>query len=137
MKTADKSNKGILAITTDQNGNPTRVIFEPVDSTVWIQKSELPALFGVYIQTINACVESIFKEKLFNKDQVSKYDLYVSGNNIKYDMREFRLEVIIALAFRIDSPNAKILREWVVGRCMYPNISNSLPLETDQQVGLN
>lgn len=132
MKTTNQSNKGILKIEADLNDN-LQVVFEPIDSTVWLHKSELPNLFGVYIQTINACVDSIFKEKLFEKDHVSKYDLYVSGNTIKYDMREFRLEVIIAMAFRIDSANAKTLREWFVGRCLYPGIAipPMLPDSTD------
>lgn len=136
MKTSENPNKGILRIEQGENIS-YKVVFEPVDATVWLRKVELPALFGVYLQTINACVESIFKEKLFDKDRVSKYDLYASGNKIKYDMREFRLEVIIAMAFRIDSPNARILREWVIGRCMYSGISDCLPPETGQQAGLN
>lgn len=120
MKTLDT---GKLAIITDKKGNPS-VIFEPVNDTVWIQKSELPALFGVYQQKINACLNSIFKTKAFRPKEVSKYDLVVRGNAIRYDMQSFRLEVIIALAFRLHSPNAEILKQWVISRILKSGLVN-------------
>ncbi|MFR3217634.1 MAG: hypothetical protein ACLTWE_01875 [Dysgonomonas mossii] len=120
MKTSDK---GKLVITTDQNGNP-QVLFEPVDGTVWLSKSELAELFGVYQQKINACLDSIFKTKVFRPEDVSKYDLIVRGNTVRYDMQSFRLEVIITLAFRLHSLNAEILRKWVVSRILEFGLAN-------------
>lgn len=132
MKTIEK---GILKIETNEN-QEAKVLFEPVNGVVWLSKSELPELFGVNLQTIHACVESIFKTKLFKEKEVSQYDLYVSGNRIKYDMREFRFEVIIAMAFRIDSPKAKILREWCIGQCFKPTLFD-FPSDDQQNYSLN
>ena len=132
MKTLDT---GKLGIATDQNGNPY-VIFEPVNGTVWIQKSELPELFGVYQQTINACLDSIFRTKAFCPEEVSKYDLVVRGNTVRHDMQLFRLEVIIALAFRLHSPNAEILRQWVVSRILKSELAN-FSLSDIQNYSLN
>ena len=122
MKTGDNQ-KGTLRIETDGNNpNSGKVVFEPADSTVWLHKSELPALFGVCRQKIEACMDLLLKGNFFNVDEVCRYDLYVSGNRIRYDVQEVRLEVVIALAFRIDSPHAKILREWFTGRSLQPGI---------------
>lgn len=132
MKT---SNKGKLAIATNWNGNPY-VIFEPVNGTIWMHKAELPELFGLYQQTINACLYSIFKTKTFRAEEVCKYDLVVCGSKVRYDMHSFRLEVIIALAFRLHSPNAEIIRKWVISRILKSGLAN-LHLSDIQNYSLN
>lgn len=130
------SQRGSLSIEMDGNNNP-KVRFEPVNGTIWIHKSELPALFGASQQMINACVDSIFKAGLFTREEVSRYDLYVSGKRVKYDLREFRLEVIISLAFRIHSPRAGILRKWVVEQCSGTAQINFQQIDTSQNYSLN
>jgi hypothetical protein len=120
MKT---TNKGKLAITIDGNGNPY-VIFEPVNGTVWLYKSELPSLFCVTIQVIKAGIDSIVKENIIDVEKSSKYELYIGCRRIKYDVREVSLDIIIALAFRIDSPNAKFLREWFIEQLLCPKLIN-------------
>ena len=137
MKTGHNTN-GILRIETDENNpNSGRVVFEPADSTVWLRKPELAALFGVCRQKIEACMDLLLRGNFFNVGEVCRYDLYVSGNRIRYDVREVRLEVVIALAFRIDSPHAKILREWFTGRCLVPGVCNSIPLDMKDGFCLN
>jgi len=136
MKT-EHNTRGILRIETDENNpNSGKVVFEPVDSTVWLRKPELPALFGVYGQKINACLDSLIEGNFFNVDEVCRDELYVSGNRIRHDIREVRLEVVIAMAFRIDSPNAKTLREWFTGRSLQPGIC-IFPPDMEQRVCWN
>ncbi|GHV16151.1 hypothetical protein FACS1894169_09390 [Bacteroidia bacterium] len=132
MKT---TNKGKLALAIDENGN-RQVIFEPVNGTVWLHKSELPSLFGVTIQVIHASLDAMIKSRIVDVERTCKYDLAISGNRIRYDVREMNLEAIIAMAFRIDSRPAKALREWFTRRCLHPGISISLP-DIEQQAGLN
>jgi hypothetical protein len=112
MKTSDK---GIFKIEQGENS----IIFQPINSTVWLRKAELPELFGVNVQTINACMDSICKEKSIDIEKCCKYELYVSGKHIKYDIQEVNMEMVIAMAFRIDSYNAKVLKEWFIRRCIY------------------
>lgn len=129
MTTAEK---GKLQIEIDDNNKHT-IIFEPVNGTVWINKAELVELFSVYIQTINSHIEAVYKTKAFREEDTSKYDLYVSGNRIKYDMREFNLEIIIALAFRIDSWQAMVLREWFINKMLQGNSIVGYPLLSGEQ----
>ncbi|MFV0587971.1 hypothetical protein [Bacteroides reticulotermitis] len=123
MKT---TSKGTLTIIMDRNNNP-RVLFEPINGTVWLRKAELPSLFGARVQTIQTCLNSILKEGVIDVEKTCKYELYVRGNRVRYDVREVNLEVIIAMAFRIRSPQAEALRGWFIQRCLYPRISNHLP----------
>lgn len=123
MKTKDK---GQLTITMDGNNNP-RILFEPINGTVWLRKAELPSLFGVRVQTIQTCLNSILKESVVCVEETCKYELYVSGNRVRYDVREVNLDVIIAIAFRIRSLQTEVLRDWFIQRCLYPGISNHLP----------
>lgn len=131
----EKQFKGILRIDTDEN-NSLRVVFEPVDATVWLRKSELSSLFQVNIQTVNNCLTSMLKEDIIDVKETCKYELYVSDNRIRYDVQEVNLEVILAMAFRINSPHAKILREWFIGRCLKPSLCD-FPLSIKQNYSLN
>jgi hypothetical protein len=140
MKTADKSNdrsnKGILRIEQGED-NSYRIVFEPESSTVWLRKAELPSLFDVRVQTINACLNAIIRENTVDVRETCRYNLYVNGSRIRYDVREVRFEVVIAMAFRIGSLHAKALREWFIGRCLHPGIDVSVPLSGTADFCLN
>lgn len=93
MKTSDNPNKGILRIEQGEN-NSYKIVFEPVNATVWLRKVELPSLFNVSVQKINTCLNAILKGKTLNVQKTCKYDLYASGTRIRYDIREVNLEVV-------------------------------------------
>ena len=115
----DMKDKGVLSIETDSN-NRKKVIFSPVNGTVWLTKCELVELFGVYQQTINACIDAIFKADIFHAEEYCKCNLIASTGKrgIKYAPYEFNLMFVIAIAFRIDSENAEILRTWILSRML-------------------
>jgi hypothetical protein len=135
MKTSENQNKGILRIEQGENSS-YRIVFEPVNSTVWLRKVELPSLFDVSVQKMNACLNAVLKEKTLNVQEACRYDLYARGNRIHYDVWEVNLEVVMTMAFRIDSQHAKVIREWVIRRCLHPGISIFLP-DMEQQAGMN
>jgi len=116
MKLTDK---GTLIIKTDDKNNKS-VIFNPVNGTVWLKKCELIELFEVYRQTIDACIQSICKTNMFDMEEVCKCNRIVKTGKIEYEPYEFSLEFIVAMAFRINSPNAKMLREWTVNEILRP-----------------
>ncbi len=122
----NNNNRGILRIDTGEN-KLCKVVFQPAGGTVWLRKAELPELFGVNVQTINACLDSICKEKSFDIEKCCKYELYVCGKHVRYDIREVNMEMVIAMTFRIASPNAGILREWFIRRCIHPGLCD-IPL---------
>jgi Virulence protein len=117
METIDK---GTLMITIDEN-NCKSVLFNPVNGTVWLTKCELVELFGIYTQTINACINTISNANIFRMDEVCKCHLIAKTgkNTIRYDPYKFSLEFIIAMAFRIDSENSKLLRKWFLDEIIH------------------
>jgi len=114
MKTTDK---GTLRIKTNNTNNKS-VIFIPVNGTVWLTKSELIQLFGVYRQTINACINAVLKADTFSVEDVCKCNLIAdtTKKKIEYEAYEFNFEFIIAMAFRIHSENAEMLRKWIINQ---------------------
>jgi hypothetical protein len=114
----DTTDKGILTIKTDNNNNKS-VVFNPVSGTVWLRKCELIELFGVYRQTIDACIQSMSKANMFDMETVCKCNCIVKAGRIEYEPYEFSFEFVIAMAFRIGSGNAKILREWILGKILH------------------
>lgn len=115
----DTKDRGVLTIETDSN-NCKRVIFNPINGTVWLTKCELIELFGIYGQTVNACIDAIFKANVFHPEETCKCNLIASTgkSGIKYAPYEFNLMFIVAMAFRIDSENAEILRKWIISRML-------------------
>ena len=111
----ETTNKGTLRIKAN-NTNNNSVEFIPVNGTVWLTKGELIQLFDVYRQTINACINAVLKAGTFNIEDVCKYNLIANTtkNKIKYEAYEFNFEFIIAMAFRVRSENAEILRKWII-----------------------
>ena len=116
METTDK---GTLKIRMD-NECRKFVVFNPINRTVWMRNCELIELFDVYTQTIDDCIQGIIKANVFDIETVCKCDLTQRGNRIEHIPYEFSLEFIIAMAFRINSENAKLLREWFLREVLRP-----------------
>lgn len=115
----DTKDRGVLTIETD-NDSRKRIIFNPVNGTVWLTKCELIELFGVYRQTVNACIDAIFKANAIHAEKYCKCNLIASTGKggIKYDPYEFNLMFVTAMAFQMDSENAEILREWILNQIL-------------------
>lgn len=105
--------KGKLAIRMDEYHNPT-VVFQMTGDTVWMDKNELCELFDVYMPKIESCLDTIFRTGILHVEKVCKYHMVVKGSRIVYDITEVSLDVIIAMAFHLNCPNARILREWIM-----------------------
>jgi hypothetical protein len=73
---------------------------------------EIAALFGVYVQSVEAHIRAILKSGVAGAD--ASGPATVAGNTIIPDF--FGLEIITAIAFRIRSPQAERFRQWVIRR---------------------
>jgi hypothetical protein len=110
---------GILKIETDSD-NRKSVVFNPANGTVWLRRCELIELFDVYRQTIDACIQAIYKDNMFDMEVVCKCNCIVKTSKVEYEPYEFSLEFIIAMAFRISSHNAQILRGYFICEILRP-----------------
>lgn len=83
-----------------------------VPDKVMMQNFEIAGLFGVMMPAVRANIRTILKTGIVTGDFTNGATLV--GNNILPDY--YGLDIIIALAFRIHSPQAGILRRWILGK---------------------
>lgn len=106
-------------ITISDNGIVT------VPDNVKMRDFEVAQLFGVYAQTIWTNVKSILKSGICQGDFSGGV---VYGNMILPEF--YGLDMITAIAFRIESPQATIFREWVIRKISY----SENRIATNQQI---
>lgn len=108
-----QNTKGLLAIQISKN-NTMEVIFEPANNTVWMDRNELPKLFGCFTKDIDRCLSEIFEKNMLRVEDTCKYHIVAGGRRINYDIIEVNLNVIITMSFRLETSEAKTLRMWFV-----------------------
>lgn len=77
---------------------------------IWMTQHQIADLFGCFVSKVNTNIRSILKTGVLDEDRVCHLHHYDSGSCIEL----YGLEVIIALAYRISSYNADLLREWII-----------------------
>lgn len=85
-------------------------------SEVWMTLPELVELFGTTAGAVCAGIKAIFKENALNDYDVCKCVRLDSGNSTDV----YNMEVVIALAFRLDTYPAALLRSWIVRKATTP-----------------
>ena len=98
-------------ITIDDNGTIA------VSKHVRMRDFEIARLFGVLIQTVKANVKTLLKSGIVTTDLTDGGVL--DGNHIVPDYHG--LDMITALSFRIQSPQAEMFRKWVMEKMVEKN----------------
>lgn len=83
-----------------------------VPDKVQIRDFEIAALFEVLVPTVKGKIKQILKESICQSDFTNGGT--VVGMSIIPDY--YGLDMIAALAFRIQSPKAELFRQWVLQR---------------------
>ncbi|MCL2561859.1 MAG: hypothetical protein FWE10_06030 [Rikenellaceae bacterium] len=102
----------------------SRVIVEPgSDGEIRLTHWELAQLLGVYTATITANIRAIIRSGAVRLP----LDCPVTpmGNTLMPE--SVGMDIIIALAFRLDSPAADTFRKWVIGKAMTKSSSPIKP----------
>ncbi len=103
------SKSGIITL----QGNPVE--------TVWMRDFEIAELFLTMLSTIKSNIRAILKSGVIKADL--QYDGVVYGKHILPDY--FGLDMITALAFRINSLKAKLFREYIFGKLYAVNTQST------------
>ena len=105
-------NRGYITITGLENKDEQPIVSVKIENgNVWMTKHELARLFGVFVQTIDANVRSIFKSHLLYDGDVTITE-----------------KAIIFLSFRINTYCTKLFREWVLNSlCEYKRLQEKKP----------
>ncbi|WP_195353260.1 hypothetical protein [Bacteroides cellulosilyticus] len=100
-------------ITIDEYGR----LNMPTDTvSVWMTESEIVELFGTTAGAVYAGIKTIFKENALHDYDVRKCIRLDSGNSADV----YNMEVVVALAFRLDTYPASVFRKWLVKRATAP-----------------
>ncbi|CDN30435.1 hypothetical protein BN938_2695 [Mucinivorans hirudinis] len=83
-----------------------------VNGNVWMSDFEIAELFGVTLAAVSSNIKSIFKTGVLKEYSVSRYIRLENGNRADV----YNLEMITALAFRLNSLPASTFREWLIKR---------------------
>lgn len=81
-------------------------------ASIWMSEPELVELFGVIASTLRAAIRTIYKSNVLKEYEVQKYVRLENG----YNADVFSFQMIVALAFRIDSFGAEQVRKALLKR---------------------
>lgn len=93
--------------------NENKVFIELVDGTVWVTKTEIAKLLGVFAQTVSTNLREIFKNKELFEHEVTCIHNYTNDKGVNCKIEFYNLDVIIALSFRMKGDYCRLFREWV------------------------
>lgn len=77
---------------------------------IWITEIELAELFGVLVPMIRAAVKALYKSGIVRESETKRCIRLPNGNYAD----AYNLEMIFALAFRLNSRHAAIIRQWLL-----------------------
>lgn len=103
-----------------------------VPSETKMSIEEIADLFGIYYHVSKRHIRAIEKAGIVRGDD--SMDCVVEGRNTFPEY--YGLEMIIALAFRIQSRNVEIFREWLCGKAVRIEIPE-MPVMSIQNYTLN
>ena len=86
---------------------------------VWMSACEIADLFGAFSSKVNAQIKALFKEDLLMETEVMRT---IRSERGFIDL--YSIEMITMLSFRIATPKAKNLREWIIGRLTEKKVSS-------------
>ena len=78
--------------------------------TVWMSEAELVSLFGVIAPSVRAAIKAVYKSGILKEYEVQRY-IHLSD---KIGVEVYSLEMVVALAFRINSYGAERVRNAVI-----------------------
>ena len=80
------------------------------NSNVWMSEMELVELFGVLAPTLRATIKAIYKSEMLCPAATQRYDVATPTSWATF----YNLEVVIALAFRLNTYESSRIRQKVL-----------------------
>lgn len=77
---------------------------------VWMTDYEITEMFGVTSSAVNSHIKAVYKSGVLKECDTYRYIRLENGNRAD----TYNMEMITALAFRLNSLPANVFRQWVV-----------------------
>ena len=94
----------------------TRVQLRVVDGSVWLSQLEIAELFATTKQNVSLHVANVLKEGELTADSVVKESLTTAADGKKYRTKLYRLEMILAVGYRVKGHRGTQFRQWATAR---------------------
>ena len=100
-----------ILIYQNEKGNiKVDVRFE--DNSIWLSQAQLCELFGKAKSTISEHIKNIFEESELEQNAVVRNFRTTANDGKSYDVSYYNLDMIIAIGFRVKSPQGTQFRQW-------------------------
>ncbi|MFI3324061.1 MAG: hypothetical protein SNG59_05010 [Rikenellaceae bacterium] len=108
--------RGKINLTIRHDGRAT-ITIEFADGALWVTPREIARLLGVTLQRVNANLRSLFKSQ-----ELTEHTSELYHNGVFY----YNLDVIIALAFKINGGYCRLFRGWITSQVTqsFSNVDN-------------
>lgn len=93
----------------------TEVHLRAAEGTVWMTQGEMAELFDTTPQNITQHVRAVYDEGEIDESTTCKDYLQVrreGGRDVRRNVKTYRLELILAVGFRVRSPRGRQFRRW-------------------------
>lgn len=100
-------------ITIDEQG---RLNMPTHTAAIWMTESEIVELFGTTAGAVHTGIKAILKENTLHDYDVCKCIRPDSGDQTDV----YNMEVVVALAFRLNTYLASVFRKWLVNTATAP-----------------
>lgn len=104
-------NNGELILYRTEDGR-TDIHLRAADGTAWLTQAEMADLFESTKQNISLHIRKIFAEGELAEDSVVKFYLTTASDGKRYKTMLYRLDMILAVGFRVRSPRGNQFRRW-------------------------
>ncbi len=103
--------QGELILYRTEDGR-TELHLRAADGTVWLTQAEMAELFETSKQNISLHIRKIFAEGELPEASVVKFYLTTAADGKRYKTMTYRLDLILAVGFRVRSPRGTQFRRW-------------------------
>lgn len=104
----------IIIYTSRDKKTQIEVKFE--HDSVWLTQQQMADLFGQTKQNISLHINNCFKEKELQEKSVIKESLITASDGKKYKTKQYNLDVIISVGYRVKSVRGTQFRQWATQR---------------------
>ena len=80
--------------------------------TVWLTQKQIAELFGKDRRKITRHIQNIYKDNELEQDSVCSFFEHTAEDGKKYKVQFYNLDMILAVGYRVKSPNGIVFRKW-------------------------